>query len=87
MFSQDVLGMSEWPSGVIVDPHTMEQVIETLAIEMENIGNGKSNDVGQSPHSSISTIRSNTTSTRTRRTETSLAKAFTINTGERHNNK
>ena len=23
---QDVLGMSEWPSGVIVDPHTMEQV-------------------------------------------------------------
>ena len=41
MFLQDVLGMSEWPSGVIVDPHTMEQVIETLAIEMENIGNGK----------------------------------------------
>ena len=41
MFLQDVLGMSEWPSGVIVDPHTMEQVIETLAIEMENIGNEK----------------------------------------------
>ena len=54
---------------------------------MENIGNGKGNDVGQSPYSSISTIRSNTTSTRTRRTETSLAKAFTVNTGERHNNK
>jgi len=23
---KDVLGMSEWPSGVIVDPHTMEQI-------------------------------------------------------------
>ena len=26
-YFQDVLGMSEWPAGVIVDPHTMEQVM------------------------------------------------------------
>ena len=59
--------MSEWPSGVIVDPHTMEQVGEEEDSMIFSIMN--------------TCVRSSTMSTKTKRMATSLAMVSAISTG------
>merc|ERR1719192_2838639 len=82
---KDVLGMSEWPSGVIVDPHTMDWSTRGPCPRCPGGKSGRMFWECQNGQVALSWIltqwnRSKTTSTRTRRTETSLVKALAVGT-------